>query len=74
VLLGKSLGKAIIAEGIETAEQLEQLQGMGCTAGQGFHLSPPLTAGQIGRLLDGLVAQAPVTPVPQRLERPTPLH
>jgi diguanylate cyclase (GGDEF)-like protein len=74
VLLGNSLGKAIIAEGIETAEQLEQLQGMGCTAGQGFHLSTPLTAEQIGKLLDGLVAQAHVAPVPQHLKRPTALH
>jgi len=57
LLLGNSLGKAIIAEGIESAEQLEQLHDMGCTAGQGFHLSRPLAAGMVDAMLDGLVAR-----------------
>ena len=57
ILLGKSLGTAIIAEGIETADQLDQLSRMGCAAGQGFHLAPPLAADAIDRMLDGLVTQ-----------------
>jgi EAL domain-containing protein (putative c-di-GMP-specific phosphodiesterase class I) len=35
VLLGGSLGKAVVAEGIETAAQREQLREMGCRFGQG---------------------------------------
>ncbi len=57
VLMGNSLGKSIIAEGIETSEQMEQLRQMGCSAGQGFHLSRPLAPELIDRMLDGLVAQ-----------------
>jgi EAL domain-containing protein (putative c-di-GMP-specific phosphodiesterase class I) len=52
VLLGNSLGKAIVAEGIETAAQLDELRRMGCSAGQGFHLSRPLAAEQVDRLLE----------------------
>jgi diguanylate cyclase (GGDEF)-like protein len=64
VLLGNSLGKAIIGEGIETAEQLEQLRDMGCVSGQGFHLARPLTPELVDTMLDGLVAQARPLGVP----------
>ena len=43
--LGSSLGLEVIAEGIETAEQLDQLVALGCRYGQGFLFSPPLDAG-----------------------------
>jgi diguanylate cyclase (GGDEF)-like protein len=39
--LGTSLGLEIIAEGIETPEQLQALRGMGCEYGQGFLLARP---------------------------------
>ena len=51
VLLGKSLGKAVIAEGIETSLQLEQLRELGCDMGQGFHLARPLHAEAADRVL-----------------------
>ena len=41
VSLGTSLGKSIVAEGIESAEQMEQLRLLGCRAGQGYHLARP---------------------------------
>jgi diguanylate cyclase (GGDEF)-like protein/PAS domain S-box-containing protein len=44
VLLGSSLGKAVVAEGIETPGQLAQLREMGCRYGQGFLLARPLPA------------------------------
>ncbi|MBS0445040.1 MAG: EAL domain-containing protein [Proteobacteria bacterium] len=64
VLLGNSLGKHIIAEGIETPAQAEQLRQMGCAAGQGFHLSRPLSTEMIDRMLDAMAARnaAPVLP------------
>ena len=74
ILLGNSLGKSIIAEGIETAEEMEQLRRMGCSAGQGFHLSRPLAAELIDRMLAGLAAQAHATPGLQRFERPALFH
>lgn len=52
VSLGASLGKSVIAEGIETESQLMQLREMGCQSGQGFHLSRPMDATQIDTLLD----------------------
>lgn len=39
--LGQSLGMSVVAEGIETAHQLNLLQRMGCNVGQGFYLGRP---------------------------------
>ena len=56
IQLARSLGKSIVAEGIETAEQLEQLRQMGCTTGQGYYLARPMLPEQVDRLLDGMAA------------------
>ncbi len=74
VLLGNSLGKSIVAEGIETAEQLTLLQAMGCSAGQGFHLSHPLTAALVDTMLEGLIAHAPDRLAPKAVMRGAILH
>jgi diguanylate cyclase (GGDEF)-like protein len=42
--LGRSLGFTIIAEGIETIEQLESVRREGCHEMQGYLISPPLDA------------------------------
>jgi diguanylate cyclase (GGDEF)-like protein/PAS domain S-box-containing protein len=47
VMLGRSLKKSVIAEGIETSGQLKVLRELGCELGQGFHLSRPLNASQV---------------------------
>jgi diguanylate cyclase (GGDEF)-like protein/PAS domain S-box-containing protein len=49
--LGKSLGIATTAEGVETTEQLEILRNEGCTEVQGYLFSPPIPLAQIERLL-----------------------
>jgi diguanylate cyclase (GGDEF)-like protein/PAS domain S-box-containing protein len=59
LLLGESLGKRIIAEGIETAEQLEALQQMGCALGQGYLLARPLAPEVVEQMLAGLAAGSP---------------
>ncbi len=51
VELGRSLGKGVIAEGIESASQLVLLRAMGCLQGQGYHLAPPLAADAVPALL-----------------------
>ncbi len=56
--LGTSLGRQVIAEGVETSTQLQQLLQLGCGLGQGYLLSQPLTAEQAGELL-ATQAQAP---------------
>jgi diguanylate cyclase (GGDEF)-like protein len=50
VMLGRSLKKSVIAEGIETPAQLKLLRELGCELGQGFHLSMPLTGPQLETL------------------------
>jgi diguanylate cyclase (GGDEF)-like protein len=59
VSLGATLGKSVVAEGIETVSQLSQLRELGCEHGQGFHLSRPLDPEQAGALLQCLLAEVP---------------
>ncbi len=51
VEMGHALGKVVIAEGIETAEQANLLQSLGCDVGQGFFFSRPLSPEAFGQLL-----------------------
>ena len=44
ITMGHSLGLNVIAEGVETEEQLMYLREQGCDEIQGFWLSPPLDA------------------------------
>jgi diguanylate cyclase (GGDEF)-like protein len=45
--LGNQIGLAIVAEGIETSEQLQILQDLGCQFGQGYLFSQPLSVQDI---------------------------
>jgi diguanylate cyclase (GGDEF)-like protein len=49
--LGRHLGLTTIAKGIERPEQLDLLIELGCELGQGYLLSPPLTAADASALL-----------------------
>jgi transketolase C-terminal domain/subunit len=51
VALGLRLGLTVVAEGIETTEQLHTLREMGCTWGQGWLWHPALPADGIDALL-----------------------
>lgn len=51
IMLGHNLGMDIVAEGVETAEQLAQLRSLQCEFGQGYFFSKPLTAAQAEALL-----------------------
>ncbi|QLC72945.1 EAL domain-containing protein [Pseudomonas sp. LPB0260] len=51
ISLGRSLGLEVLAEGIETPEQLVFLRAHGCDYGQGYLFSRPLAAAQIARLI-----------------------
>ena len=46
VSLGSGLGLAVVAEGVETAEQAAELSNIGCTVLQGYHIAKPMTADQ----------------------------
>jgi diguanylate cyclase (GGDEF)-like protein len=49
--LASILGMSAVAEGVETAEQLDVLRRFGCGYAQGFLFSPPLTAAEAEKLL-----------------------
>jgi diguanylate cyclase (GGDEF)-like protein/PAS domain S-box-containing protein len=51
VALAHSLGMDVVAEGVETAEQLAQLVALGCECAQGFHFSKPVDALDTDRLI-----------------------
>lgn len=50
--LGRSLKQRVIAEGVETREQLTFLQRHGCAEGQGYYLSRPVPAEKAGKLFE----------------------
>jgi len=49
--LAHNLGMQVVAEGIETHDQLEELRAMNCDFGQGFLVSPPLTGDEVQAFL-----------------------
>jgi diguanylate cyclase (GGDEF)-like protein len=51
ISLAHSLRLKVVAEGVETVEQLDSLKSMGCDQYQGFHFSPPLPAADFSDLL-----------------------
>ncbi len=55
VQLGLTLGLDLVAEGVETAEQLEFLRQRQCTRAQGFHVAVPMPAASLEHWLDARV-------------------
>jgi EAL domain-containing protein (putative c-di-GMP-specific phosphodiesterase class I) len=51
VELAHDLGFTVVAEGVETARQLEALEAVGCDAAQGFLFGRPVVADAVGSLL-----------------------
>jgi diguanylate cyclase (GGDEF)-like protein/PAS domain S-box-containing protein len=52
ISLGRNLNMTVIAEGIETREQLERLVQIGCDRGQGFLFSPAVQKNDLGPMLN----------------------
>ena len=50
--LAHTLGLKVIAEGVETGEQLQRVRELGCDMAQGFHLARPLPGAAAGDLLE----------------------
>jgi len=55
--LGRALKLAIVAEGVETAEQLAILAGRGCDEVQGYLFSRPLPSDEVLRDIDGALGE-----------------
>jgi diguanylate cyclase (GGDEF)-like protein/PAS domain S-box-containing protein len=56
VELAHNLNREVVAEGVETADQLAFLRSLGCEYGQGFHFAPPLEPDEA----TALIASSPV--------------
>ncbi|HSP24718.1 MAG TPA: EAL domain-containing protein [Saliniramus sp.] len=56
--LGKSLGKSIIAEGVESAWQVDYLRRLGCDFAQGFYYSKPMVGSRVPWFIDNNRLQA----------------
>ncbi len=50
--LAHALGLQVVAEGIETRQQLEQILALGCESAQGYLFSRPMPADSLGSLLE----------------------
>ena len=44
IALARALGKNVVAEGLETLEQVDLLTGLGCDFGQGYYFARPMNA------------------------------
>jgi EAL domain-containing protein (putative c-di-GMP-specific phosphodiesterase class I) len=56
VSLAHTLGLRVVAEGVEDHEQVRLLRELGCDQIQGFYVSRPVPADQVGALLNAPIA------------------
>ena len=56
VTLADNLGLTVVAEGIETEDQLVLLQALGCAGGQGYLLARPMPLAQFAEFLESSAA------------------
>lgn len=54
MILARKMGMSVVAEGIETAKQMQLLQKMGCDVGQGYFFRRPIPALEMQALLKPL--------------------
>jgi diguanylate cyclase (GGDEF)-like protein len=74
VMLGRSLGMTVVAEGIETEAQCAELHAIGCDRGQGYLLARPMTASDIETALVGLPPHWNASLGSQFMSAPGTLH
>jgi diguanylate cyclase (GGDEF)-like protein len=63
ISLAHSLRIKVIAEGVETLEQIELLKVLGCDQYQGFHFSPPVSAAAYEQLISAAGAALATRPI-----------
>jgi EAL domain-containing protein (putative c-di-GMP-specific phosphodiesterase class I) len=86
ITLAHTLGMEVVAEGVETAVQVDQLCRLGCDVGQGYYFAKPLPVDAVDAIVGG--GTASVTPPaivgdglralsapgsPQRAAKPCPM-
>jgi len=60
ISMGKSLKLRVVAEGVETREQLAFLQDQRCDEGQGYYFSRPVVAEQFAKLLGSGISETAI--------------
>jgi EAL domain-containing protein (putative c-di-GMP-specific phosphodiesterase class I) len=75
ISMGESLHMRVVAEGVETRDQVVFLQEHSCPEGQGYYFSRPVVAGQLTRLLGSGLAETAVAmnTLGEGLDTPGPL-
>jgi diguanylate cyclase (GGDEF)-like protein len=53
IQLARALGLPVVAEGVETQQQEDQLRALGYEAAQGYHFARPMTAASLTQMLAG---------------------
>ncbi len=70
IAMGNTLGLSVVAEGVETADQVDFLRAHGCSQMQGFFFSRAVPAAQIEKLLaaqpTGVLVGTDLTPAERR--------
>jgi len=54
VHMSQTLGLSVVAEGVETSDQVDRLADLGCVVAQGYHFARPMAATAFGDLLKGV--------------------
>jgi EAL domain-containing protein (putative c-di-GMP-specific phosphodiesterase class I) len=67
--LGRNLGLVSVAEGVESASQLNLLDAEGCCVAQGFYFSPPVHPREIDAMIHAAAAAAEVDLKDQAFQR-----
>ncbi|MGH9552794.1 MAG: EAL domain-containing protein, partial [Terriglobales bacterium] len=61
--MGRSLNLRVVAEGVETQEELAFLQAHHCDQAQGYYFSRPVLAPQFAELLETQGARSSLSPL-----------
>jgi len=64
--MGRNLKLRIVAEGVETAEELAFLQSQHCDEAQGYYFSRPVPSAEFAKLLETGIPQAMLRALPSR--------
>jgi EAL domain-containing protein (putative c-di-GMP-specific phosphodiesterase class I) len=62
VVMAHALGMRVVAEGVETLDQLRALQSLGCDEVQGFYVSRPVAAADLPALMQQECLFPPLRP------------
>jgi diguanylate cyclase (GGDEF)-like protein/PAS domain S-box-containing protein len=74
LMLAKNLGLDVVAEGVETQEQVEHLQRLECQFGQGYLFAKPLEAEAAGQLVRQIHQWQAFTPSTEQLHQKDAFH